>query len=137
MGKLSFSTPVEDFAADTMERPWVPTPLCRGGASGRSCVPEGIYKLERHNSEAHPNTWALVNPDLDVVHWEDRDRPNLRALVLIHVANWVRELRGCIAPGFGRMVGDDGLHQVTQSRRAMIELKRLLPYSDEHSLEIR
>lgn len=137
VGKLSFSSPIEDFTADTMERPWVPTPICRGGASGRSCVPEGTYRLERHNSEAHPNTWALVNADLDVVHWEDRDHPHLRCLVLIHVANRARELRGCIAPGLGRMVGEDGVHAVINSRRAMIELKRLLPWDDSHTLEIK
>ena len=30
-----------------------------GGAPGRSCVPPGIYQLERHNTPHHPFTWAL------------------------------------------------------------------------------
>jgi hypothetical protein len=137
MGVLSFSTAHEDFVAQTMERPWIPMPGARGGLSGKSCVPAGIYRLERHNSEAHPNTWALVNPELDVVHWEDRDRSHLRCLVLIHVANYARELRGCIAPGFGRSVDDSGAHMVTRSKLAMLELKRLLPWDDSHTLEIR
>jgi hypothetical protein len=136
MGKLSFSTPTEDFECHTMERPWVPTPLSKGGLSGKSCVPRGEYKLVMHSSEAHPNTWALVNPALDVVHYEDRDHPNLRCLVLIHVANYARELRGCIAPGQGRAVDADGVNMVTGSRLAMIELKRLLPYTNDHVLEI-
>lgn len=136
MGELSFSTPAEDFLCQTMERPWIPTPLCKGGLSGNSCVPRGEYKLERHNSEAHPNTWALVNPDVDVVHYEDREHPNLRCLVLIHVANYARELRGCIATGYGRIQDSSGTWMVTQSKRALIDLKRLLPWTDEHVLEI-
>lgn len=137
MGVLSFQTPAEDYVAQTMERPWIPMPGARGGLSGKSCVPEGVYRLERHNSEAHPNTWALVNSDLDVIHYEDVHRPTVRCLVLIHVANYARELRGCIAPGFGRSVDDDGAHMVTKSRLAMIGLKRLLPWDDSHTLEIR
>lgn len=137
LGVLSFSTPAEDFVAQTMERPWIAMPGARGGLSGKSCVPEGVYRLERHNSEAHPNTWALVNPDLDVIHYEDRLHPEYRALVLIHIANRARELRGCIAPGRRRGVDDDGTHVVYDSRLAMIDLKRLLPWDDSHTLEIR
>lgn len=137
MGVLSFSTAAEDFVAQTMERPWIPMPGSRGGLSGKSCVPAGDYQLQCHNSEAHPNTWALVNSDLDVIHYEDHNRPNARCLVLIHVANYARELRGCIAPGFGRSIDVDGTHMVTQSKRAMIELKRLLPWDNSHVLEIR
>lgn len=137
LGVLSFSTPAEDYMAQTMERPWIRMPGAKGGLSGKSCVPEGIYKLEPHSSEAHPNTWALVNSDLDVIHYEDSNRPNARCLVLIHVGNYSRELRGCIAPGFGRAIDDQGVRMVTKSRIAMNELKRLLPYTDEHTLEIR
>jgi hypothetical protein len=137
MGVLSFSTPAEDFTCQTMERPWIPMPGAKGGLSGKSCVPNGTYRLERHSSEAHPNTWALVNPDLDVVHYEDRNRPNARCLVLIHVANFARELRGCIGVGFGRSKDDAGTRMVTQSKLAMLNLKRLLPYGDDHVLEIR
>lgn len=137
LGVLSFSTPAEDYVAQTMERPWIRMPGARGGLSGKSCVPEGLYQLERHSSEAHPNTWALVNPDLDVLHYEDRHNGNARCLVLIHVANFSRELRGCIAPGFGRSTDEQGIHMVTKSRLAMAELKRLLPYDENHSLEIK
>lgn len=137
MGVLTFSTPTDDYVAHTMERPWIPMPGAKGGLSGKSCVPEGIYQLERHSSEAHPNTWALVNSDLDVIHYEDRLRPLARCLVLIHVANYARELRGCIAPGRARAINSDGVRMVTHSKLAMLELKRLLPYDDQHELEIR
>lgn len=138
LGKLFIASPAQDFQCHTIERPWIPMPGARGGLSGKSCVPRGIYKLERHNSEAHPNTWALVNSDLDVIHYEDRDRPYARCLVLIHPANYARELRGCIAPGMGRVINGEGLHMVTNSRLAMLEIKRfVLPWDDSHTLEIR
>jgi hypothetical protein len=137
LGVLSFSTPSEDFICQTMERPWIPMPGAKGGLSGKSCVPAGDYRLARHNSETHPNTWALVNSDLDVIHWEDPNRPLARALVLIHPANYARELRGCIAPGTRRAVNAEGVHMVVSSKLAMLELKRLLPWDDSHTLEIR
>lgn len=137
MGVLSFQTPAEDFVCQTMERPWIPMPGARGGLSGKSCVPKGDYELVHHSSEAHPNTWALVNHELDVHHYEDPAHPEWRALVLIHVANYARELRGCIAPGRGRAVDSEGTNMVTGSRLAMLEIKRLLPYEQAHSLEIR
>src|SRR5690349_2620025 len=84
----------------SIERPWIPSDLCKGGTKGISCVPLGLYKLVRHNTDAHPMTCALVNRDLDVVHLPgESDNPNARTAVLIHPANWAHELRGCIAPG--------------------------------------
>jgi hypothetical protein len=136
-GVLSFSTPQDDFVCQTIERPWIPLPGYKGGLSGKSCVPPGVYNLEVHNSEAHPRTWALVNPDLDVIHYEDPQRPALRALVLIHVANYARELRGCIGVGRLRTIDSQGTRMVTDSRLTMAELQRMLPWTNEHTLEIR
>jgi hypothetical protein len=137
MGTLAFSTPGEDFVCQTMERPWIAMPGYKGGLSGKSCVPRGIYNLEVHRSEQHPHTWALVNPDLDVIHYEDPRRPSVRALVLIHIANYARELRGCIAPGRLRTLDGEGVRMVAQSRVAMIDIQRLVPWTNEHTLEIR
>lgn len=95
----------------TLERPWRAAtgtmrtrPPC--GEKGVSCVPPGVYQLVRHSTEAHPHTVALVNPDLWVYHFDD-DVPLARkgfarTAVLIHPANYVSELRGCIAPGMTR-----------------------------------
>lgn len=137
LGVLSFSSAAEDFVCQSMERPWIAMPGFKGGLSGKSCVPPGVYNLAVHNSEAHPQTWALVNPDLDVVHYESEGRPGVRALVLIHVANYARELRGCLAPGRVRAIDDTGVRMVTQSRLAMADIKRLVPWTNEHVLEIR
>lgn len=119
----------------TIERPWIPSPNTRGGLDSKSCVPCGTYKLVRHDSDAHPMTWALVNKDLDVNHWEDPHHPELRALVLIHVANWARELRGCIAVGTRSGKGING-YQVFDSKKAMHLLQAAIPWTDEHTLEI-
>ncbi len=122
----------------TMEKPWVKSAKYAGGAKGVSCVPIGEYRLECHNSEAHPRTWALVNPLLGVVHWPAEASEGDRTVVLIHTANYASELRGCIAPGMGSHVDHiRGVRMVTESRRAMKLLQNLLTWSDDHTLEIR
>lgn len=119
---------------DTIERPWIPDLIGRGGRKGISCVPKGLYRLVPHDTEAHPKTWALVNPELDVYHQPDdvpvAKRQYARTAVLIHAANYAHELRGCIAPGLRR-----GVNVVWDSRRAMHRIQTGLPW-EEHSLEI-
>jgi len=112
----------------TIERPWIADLTKKpGGLAGRSCVPVGTYDLVLHDSEAHPETWALVNPNLGVTHWG----PSQRSAVLIHPANVVAELRGCIAPGLIR-----GVRQVQRSRDAMAKLKAMLPWVNGHTIDI-
>ena len=117
----------------TIERPWI-----AGDIIGRSCVPTGRYRLERHNSEAHPNTWALVNPALGVWH-QPQDIPNGiaggRCSILVHPANWAYELLGCIAPGKDH-VQTKGLWGVTRSRDAMNEVTQVLKVSYDLYIEI-
>ena len=125
-------------AFHTIERPWIPNAFGPGGKKGISCVAVGAYRLVRHDSEAHPKTWALVNPTLDVYHQPYEvpleKRLYARTAVLIHVANWAHELRGCIAPGFARQLSASGW-QVTQSRAAVARIQELAPWVD-HTLEI-
>lgn len=127
LGKLT----LDDWVRELIERPWVGGAL--GGVPGRSCVPIGTYALERHNSEAHPFTFALVNHALGVAHYPTPGVP--RAACLIHPANWAYELRGCLAPGLTRLKSGD-LWQVTQSRVAFQELSDRLPWIEGHSIEI-
>lgn len=113
----------------TMERAWVPTVESVAGTKGVSCIAPGRYKLERHNSENHPNVWALVNKALDVYHFEHevpRERKGkARTAVLIHPANWAEELRGCIAPGKERM-RQGQVWCVQRSRDAINELRNIM-----------
>lgn len=115
----------------TLERPWIADVNSPGGAAGRSCVPVGTYSLEPHDSEAHPKTWALVNRDLGVIHEPDPTMPNARVACLIHPANFVYELRGCIAPGLQRAG-----HTVEQSRDAFARIKAAVPWMPGHTLTI-
>lgn len=124
------------YSAYTIERPWVPSPAAPCGTKGVSCIPPGLYQLVPHSSEAHPDTWALVNPGLWVYHWDEdvpAERRGLaRTVVLLHPANIASELRGCIAPGLVRSV-----RRVERSRDAMAALQALLVVgSTGHELEI-
>lgn len=128
----------------TLERPWVPAPPFASnlldpppcGRKGVSCIPPGVYTLVPHDTDAHPDTFALVNPDLWVYHY-DSDVPTwrkgkARTAVLIHPANFVEELRGCIAPGLGRAA--TGAPTVLSSRHAFNLLRPFL--ADAKQLEI-
>jgi hypothetical protein len=121
----------------TMELPWIPSATCKGGLKGKSCVPVGTYKLVKHNSPKHPKTWALVNHDLDVVHYEgdDHDPDEDRATCLLHVANFARQLQGCCAPGLAHTIVNDE-YMVTSSAKAMEKIRSVVPWTDEHTLSI-
>lgn len=131
---------IGDHSFQTMERPWKPLANAPCGTKGVSCIPPGVYQLYRHDTEAHPHTFALVNPTLWVYHF-DEDVPIgqaglARTVVLIHAANYASELRGCIAPGMARSV-DGARRMVTNSRVAMQDILSMVPWvGGEHSLEI-
>lgn len=78
------------FLAYSMERPWV------DNAPFTSCIPEGKYGIVDYNSPKFGDTYALVNHELDVGVYEGEAK---RFAILIHKANWPRQLHGCVAPG--------------------------------------
>jgi hypothetical protein len=129
---------IGELSLVTIERPWIPSATNSGGMKGKSCVPLGTYQLKRHNSEAHPFTWALVNHDLDVVHYEgdDHDPDEDRATCLIHVANYVHNVIGCIGVGTRTEIDQRFGYCVRDSRKAMEMLRKAVPWTDDHSLEI-
>lgn len=64
----------------TLELPW------KKNARATSCIPEGTYSMMWSYSPAfRRNTWRLI------------DVPG-RDGILIHAANYTRQLKGCIAP---------------------------------------
>lgn len=81
-------------------------------------------------------TWALVNPELDVVHYPQDGSPLARSACLIHPANWAFELRGCIAPGTRTQIDPTRGYMVAESRKAMKLIQDTLSWDDSHSLEI-
>lgn len=92
-----------DIELATLERPWIPEDengdYHSAGIPNKSCVPAGLYKLEHHQGSAKwtRDTWALVNNDLGVYHWNHPDAK--RTVILMHIANVLPQLQGCIALG--------------------------------------
>ena len=94
LGVLEFGTHLRY----SLERRWIPD--SPGGRPSQSCVPAGTYSLRFHRRPDRMRVVALDNPGLSVYH-QKWDRPNNvgRWMILIHAANLVHELVGCIAPG--------------------------------------
>jgi len=100
------------FKCHSLELPW------RNNVRRISCIPTGEYPLALRNSPKYGN------------HIHILDVPN-RDLILIHPANFVSQLLGCIAPGLNRIdVNKDGVIDVASSKAAMTEL---LKYVDNDS----
>jgi len=79
------------------------------------CIPKGTYKVVRRFSEKYKN------------HFHILDVPN-RSYILIHSANYSRQLLGCIAVGHAHIdIDGDGLKDVTSSKATMQRLNEILP----------
>lgn len=131
------------LALVTLELPWRPLPNALCGRPDVSCVPAGTYQLVTHDSPRHPRTWALVAPELCVYH-ELGDVPPgfnqpVRIAVLIHTANWVNQLEGCIGVGRGKIhsASGGGDWYITESMLAFQDLKAAVPWTDGHTLTIQ
>lgn len=122
----------------TVERPWLPSPDGPGGVRRQSCVPPGLYQVRPWNSANFPETYIITNPELGVYR-QPGDIPAGqkwgRSAILIHVANRVRDVIGCIGVGMehGQLGGEPA---VLRSVAAMRELNRLLNRGS-HTLEIQ
>ncbi|MCL1048443.1 DUF5675 family protein [Shewanella abyssi] len=101
--------------AVTVECPWL------NNQKGKSCIPEGSYQIQRHQSPSKGVCLAITAPTLGVTLYGTSQRSHC----LIHVANRVSELQGCIAPGesFGVVAREWG---VLQSRNTLEQLLTLI-----------
>lgn len=89
---------------------------------GKSCIPEGEYIAKKHTS-----------PKFGSCLWL-QDVPN-RKEILIHPANYSRQLRGCIALGMDvKDIDTDGLLDVTESRKAVNKVLELM--GDDKQIEV-
>tara|TARA_R110002020_G_scaffold475112_1_gene708649 strand:+ start:34794 stop:35201 length:408 start_codon:yes stop_codon:yes gene_type:complete len=107
-GRLSLvdSSGKKLFECFTIELPW------KENQVGISSIPKGEYKLAHRNSPKYGD------------HLHVMGVPG-RSYILIHPANYVSQLRGCIAVGEKRMdLNCDGITDITNSRKTM---ERLLP----------
>ena len=80
-----------------------------------SCIPCGEYKVIKRYSEKYKD------------HFHILDVPN-RDYILIHNANFVRQLKGCVAVGMSHTdIDGDGLRDVTSSKSTLKKLNKHLP----------
>ena len=79
VGRLSFSKANKIFNFCTLEKPY------KNNEKMVSCIPEGEFKASRYFSEKFGNTFSV-----DVIN---------RSGILLHSANFVSQLHGCIALG--------------------------------------
>ena len=107
----------DETALYTLERPWIDG--LPGGMPFESCVPDGEYELIPHTRPNGDHVYALRNPDCGVYYTEqERGDRDGRYLILIHSANWVEQVVGCIAPGLVRTIAHNK-RMVRSSRHAM------------------
>ena len=106
-----------DFKCFTLELPWKDNEL------NVSCIPRTLgYKGEKHKSPANGDVIAITN-----VH--------NRTYIQIHSANFLRQLKGCIAVGDSvKFLDGDGLPDVTNSKNTLKKLLAVLP--DKFMIEI-
>ena len=91
-----------EYIGASLERGW------RNNEKNISCIPEGTYPLKLEYS-------PKFKKDL----WELYDVPN-RSEIKFHVANYWKELNGCIALGNKHKdINNDGDPDVTSSRLTM------------------
>jgi hypothetical protein len=92
------------FRCFTLELPW------KKNARQVSCIPEGTYDVVKRHS-------AKYKDHLHILNVPGRD------MILIHEANYVRQLLGCIAVGERRLdIDKDGLIDVTSSVATKMKL---------------
>tara|TARA_R100001244_G_scaffold9274_2_gene11360 strand:+ start:7329 stop:7754 length:426 start_codon:yes stop_codon:yes gene_type:complete len=97
------------YECKTLELPY------KANIRGVSAIPVGSYRVVKRNSSKYGDHFHVTGVQN-------------RSLILIHVANFKNELRGCIAVGetFFDIDRDKEL-DVTSSRKTMKELLSLLP----------
>jgi hypothetical protein len=94
-----------------IERPWL------DNRASLSCIPTGHYVLIPYASAKYPNVWAFYGGTVGIETGE-------RTRCLIHVANFVHQVNGCL--GLGMSVGTkDGLPCVWQSKTALSSLRNV------------
>lgn len=120
---LSYLTVVEGehsiFSCAGMELPW------NGNQKQISCIPLGDYECEKVGATAN-----IPYEHIAILNVPDRSG------VCIHKANFVSQLRGCLAVGDKHIdINKDNLLDITNSGKTFNVLMALLP--DKFKLEIK
>ena len=94
----------------------------QGNQKRISCIPEGTYDVIKRNSAKYGDHFHILGV------------PN-RSYILVHNANYKRQLKGCVAVGLAHIdIDGDGHRDVTRSKQTLKDLNRELP--DSFKLEI-
>ena len=97
------------FECKSLELPW------RGNKRNVSCIPRGIYHVAHRNSKKYGD------------HLHIEDVPD-RDFILIHAANYVKQLEGCMAVGATYAdIDRDGVTDVTSSKNTLKKLVDIVP----------
>ena len=105
------------FTCKTIELVWAEN------EQRKSCIPEGNYNVVKRHSDKYGDHFHI----LDVAN---------RSYILIHNANYSRQLLGCIAVGRTHTdIDRDGLTDVTSSKDTLKEMNKILP--DKFELQIK
>lgn len=100
-------------------------------ANNVSCIPEGKYTLKKRVSGIVSRTTKGKYTS----GWEVTNVPN-RTYIMVHIANTVNDLNGCIGVGTAHgVVG--GLKGVVNSRVAFDKLMEKMSSQDTWNLEIK
>lgn len=78
-----------DFKCYTVERPWLEN------ASHVSCIPEGDYTAVLYNSPKFGKVYAITGGTVSLY----ADAQHARSAILIHPANTMDDLEGCVGLG--------------------------------------
>lgn len=105
------------FNCKTLELPY------RDNKRRVSCIPCGVYNVVKRVSKKYGNHFHILNV-------ENRD------YILIHAANFVRQLLGCVAVGDSfKDIDNNGLKDVTNSKATLKKLLSIMP--NEFKIEIK
>jgi hypothetical protein len=84
-GRLTYG----DFSCYTVERPW------DNNNNKVSCIPEGMYTIQKYTSPKFGSVYAVLGETVSLFP----DTTHKRSAVLIHPANVMSDLEGCIGLG--------------------------------------
>ena len=100
-----FICPLGMPLAQSVEREWL------NNEKNVSCIPAGTYELVWRDSAKHGRRLHVINENVNV----GMDDSCLRTHCLIHVANYPREVEGCIGLGNKFMTEEYGVANSSQT----------------------
>lgn len=109
----------------TVEKPW------KDNRPFDSCIPEGEYSLVPHQSKKYGHVLALINHDLHITHFPEPETE--RYAILIHAANFPKDVQGCIGLG-DNYIQDKNM--VTNSKQSIIDFYNMVSPQETHQLTI-